>query len=167
MLHNAGTSALALVGPVAVTGQVTVKWTSNVKLTSKTSSVNVTVVTRGASGSYASPAVTAGHAWVSGDFAGSGSGATSTLYSETTQAVTSLTTTASRAKGPKAITLGADGTHLLPHSLHLGKTRSDSGGPTVTARPVRTSSRQPRVAMASLKVVDGRMTASAREGTGW
>src|SRR5664280_1407282 len=71
VLHSASNSALALLGPVAVTGQVNVKWTSNVKLTSKMSSVNVTVVTGGTSGSYASLAVTAGHASVTGDFAGS------------------------------------------------------------------------------------------------
>ncbi len=167
MFRSAGNSALALIGPVAVAGQVTVKWTPNVQLTSKTSSVNVTVVTGGASGSCASLAATAGHAWVPGDFAGSGSGATSSPSSETTQAVTSLTTTATGAKRLKAINVGTDGTHLLPNQLLLGKTQSESGGPTATARPVRTSSRQPRVAMASLKVVDGRMTASARAGTGW
>ena len=120
VLHSASNSALALLGPVAVTGQVNVKWTSNVKLTSKMSSVNVTVVTGGTSGSYASLAVTTGHASVTGDFAGSDSGTTSTLYTETKQTVSALTTAASSAKGLKAITLGTDGTHLQPNSLHLG-----------------------------------------------
>ena len=120
VLHSASNSATALLGPVAVTGQVNVKWASNVKLSSKMSSVNVTVVTGGTSGSYASLAVTAGHASVTGDFAGTDSGATSTLYSETTQTVSALTTAATGAKGLKAITLGTDGTHLQPNSLHLG-----------------------------------------------
>ena len=119
VLHSASNSAIALLGPVAVTGQVNVKWTSNVALTAKSSSVNVTVVTGGTSGSFASLAVTAGHATVTGDFAGTNGGATSTLYSETTQTVSALTTAAAGAKGLKGITLGTSGAHLHPNSLHL------------------------------------------------
>jgi hypothetical protein len=120
VLHSATNNALALLGPTAVTGQVNIKWASNVKLTSKTSTVTVTVITGGTSGSYASLAVSAGNASVSGDFAGSDSGATSTLYTETTQTVGTLNSEASSSKGIKSITLGTDGTHLVPNSLFLG-----------------------------------------------
>jgi hypothetical protein len=61
----------------------------------------------------------AGNASVSGDFAGSDSGASSNLYSETTQPVTTLTTEAT-GKGIKSVTLGTDGTHTTPNSLNLG-----------------------------------------------
>ena len=122
VLHSATNNATALLGPTAVTGQINVKWTSNVELASKMSTVTVTVVTGGVPGDgYASLAVTAGNASVAGDFAGSDSGATSTLYSETTQTISTLTTEATPpAKGIKSVTLGTDGTHTTPNSLHLG-----------------------------------------------
>jgi len=120
VLHSNSNSAAALLGPVVVTGQINIKWTSNVKLTSKQSSVNVTLVNGGVSAPYASLSVAAGKASVTGDFAGSDGGATSTLYAETTQPVAAITTSASSSKGLKSINLGTDGTHALPNSLHLG-----------------------------------------------
>jgi hypothetical protein len=121
VLHSASNSAVALLGPNAVTGQVKIKWTSNVKLTSKLSTVTVTVVTGGTpADGYASLAITAGNASVAGDFSGTDSGASSTLYTETTQTVGTLTTEAQGKKGIKSINLGTDGTHTTPNSLHLG-----------------------------------------------
>ncbi len=103
VLHSASNSALNLLGPVAVTGQINVKWKSSVKLASKTSTVTVTVVTGGTpADGYASLAVTAGNASVAGDFAGTDSGATSTLYTESTETVSTLTTEAA-GKGIKSL----------------------------------------------------------------
>ena len=121
VLHSASNNATSLLGPTAVTGQVVIKWTTNKKLTTKSSTVTVTVVTGGTSGSYASFAVTSGNASVAGDFAGSDAGATTTLYAETTQTLATLGAEATPpAKGIKSITLGTDGTHLVSNSLHLG-----------------------------------------------
>jgi hypothetical protein len=122
VLHSATNNATALLGPTAVTGSIKIKWTSNVALTNKDSTVTVTVITGGIPGDgYASLAVTAGHASVAGDFGGSDLGATSTLYSETTQTIATLTTEATPpAKGIKSINLGTDVTHTTPNSLHLG-----------------------------------------------
>jgi hypothetical protein len=121
VLHSATNSAVALLGPNAVTGSVNIKWTSSSKLSSKMSTVTVTVVTGGTpSDGYASLAVLSGDASVSGDFAGSDSGATSTLYTETTQTTAALGTAAAGSKGLKSVTLGTDGTHTTPNSLHLG-----------------------------------------------
>ena len=120
VLHSASNSATSLLGANTVTGSVKIKWTSNVKLTNKDSTVTVTVVTGGTpTDGYASLAVISGDASVSGDFAGTDSGATSTLYTETTQSVASLTT-AALGKGVKSVTLGTDGMHTTPNSLHLG-----------------------------------------------
>ena len=122
VLHSGSTNATSLFGPNAVTGQVNIKWSSSSKLTSKMSTVTVTVVTGGTpADGYASLAVTAGNASVTGDFAGSDAGATSTLYAETTQTVATLATEATPpAKGIKSVTLGTDVTHTTPNSLFLG-----------------------------------------------
>ena len=53
VLHSANNGAAALAGTTAVTGQIIIKWTSNVKLTSKESTLTVTAITGGVSGSYA------------------------------------------------------------------------------------------------------------------
>ncbi len=120
-LHSATNSAAALLGPTAVTGSVKIKWTSNVKLTNKDSTVTITVITGGTpSDNYASLAVLSGDSSVAGDFAGSDLGATSTMYTETMQDVTTLATEAASRPGLKSITLGTDGTHTTPNSLHLG-----------------------------------------------
>lgn len=47
VLHSATNNATALLGPTAVTGSIKIKWASNVKLTSKDSTVTVTVITGG------------------------------------------------------------------------------------------------------------------------
>lgn len=122
VLHSATNNATALLGPTPISGHVNVKWSSNVKLTSKMSTVTVTVVTGGVPGDgYASLAITSGNASVSGDFAGTDSGATSTMYAETMQTIGTLTSEATPpAKGIKSVTLGTDGTHTTPNSLHLG-----------------------------------------------
>jgi len=120
VLHSATNDALSLLGPAAVTGQVNIKWTSTTKLASKMSTVTVTVVTGGVSGSYASLSVNAGDASVTGDFAGSDAGATSTLYAESTQDIPTITAAAQSKHGLKSITLGTDGTHVTGNSLHLG-----------------------------------------------
>jgi hypothetical protein len=121
VLHSASNNAVTLLGPNTVTGSVKIKWTSSSKLSSKDSTVSVTVVTGGTpSDGYASLAVVSGNASVAGDFAGSDSGATSTLYTETTQTVSTLTTESGSKQGIKSVTLGTDGTHTTPNSLHLG-----------------------------------------------
>ena len=120
VLHLTDNSAGVLVGTHAVTGQVNIKWTSNVKLTSKMSTVTVTAVTGGTSGSYGSFTVNAGDASVSGDFQGSDNGASSNLYAETTDTTATLGAEVAGKHGLKKTTLGTDGTHLLPNSLNLG-----------------------------------------------
>jgi hypothetical protein len=122
VLHSASNLATNLLGPTAVTGSVGIKWkTSTGKLSFPTSTVTVSVVTGGTpSDGYASLAITAGNATVSNDFAGTDGGASSTMYAETTQTVSQLTTAATGKKGLKSITLGTDGTHTTPNSLHLG-----------------------------------------------
>ncbi len=120
VLHSASNNVANLLGPVAVSGQINVKWKSTGKLTFKESSVNVTVVTGGTSGNYASFAITAGDASVSGDFAGTDSGASSTFYAETTQTISQLTTAAGGPHGLKMVNFGTDATHLQGNSLSLG-----------------------------------------------
>jgi len=119
VLHSANNSATALTGTTTVTGQITVKWASNVKLTSKSSTLTVTATTGGVSGSYAFISVGAGQATVSGDFAGTDSGASPALYAESTQTVSTLGGELA-GKGIKGLTIGTDGTHLVGNSLHLG-----------------------------------------------
>jgi hypothetical protein len=77
VLHSASNLATNLLGPTAVTGSVGIKLTGGTP-----------------SDGYASLAITAGNASVSNDFAGTDSGATSTMYAETTQTVGQLTTAA-------------------------------------------------------------------------
>ena len=74
VLHSANNGAAALAGTTAVTGQIIIKWTSNVKLTSKESTLTVTAITGGVSGSYAYVSIGSGQATVSGDFEGTDSG---------------------------------------------------------------------------------------------
>jgi hypothetical protein len=120
VLHLTDNSASVLVGTHAVTGQVNIKWTSNVKLTSKMSTVTVTAVTGGVSGSYGSFTVSPGQASVSGDFQGSDNGASSNLYAETTDTTATLGAEVAGKHGLKGTGLGTDGTHSLPNSLDLG-----------------------------------------------
>lgn len=122
VLHSASNLATVLSGTHTVTGQINIKWTvaSPVKLTSKMSTVTVTAVTGGTSGSYGSFGVSTGNASVSGDFQGADNGASSNFYTETTDTIATLTTEVTGKHGLKKITLGTDGTHLLPNSLNLG-----------------------------------------------
>jgi hypothetical protein len=120
VLHSASNDAVALLGPVPVTGQVNIKWTSSTKLVSKMSTVTVTMVTGGIDGSYASLSINAGDASVSGDFAGTDNGASSTFHAESTDTIPTITAEAQSSKGLKKMALGTDGTHLTGNSLTLG-----------------------------------------------
>jgi len=121
VLHGANNSATALAGTTTVTGQINVKWTSNVKLTSKMSTLTVTATTGGTSGSYAFISIGSSQATVTGDFAGTDSGTTPAMYVESTQTISTLGgELVPPAKGIKALTIGTDGTHLMGNSLHLG-----------------------------------------------
>jgi hypothetical protein len=122
VLHAPTNNATALAGTTSVTGHVNIKWSSSPKLTFKMSTVTVTALTGGTpADGYASFAIMAGDASVSGDFAGTDNGATSTMYAETTQTVGQLGAEATPpSKGIKSVTLGTDGTHTTPNSLHLG-----------------------------------------------
>jgi hypothetical protein len=124
VLHSTSNAATGLLGNTAVTGQVAIKWTSNVKLTNKSSTVTVTYFTGGTStDGYASLDILAGNASVSGDFSGGESGANTTLHAESGQTVAALTTTlaAPKSKGIKSITVvGGNPSQPTPSSLHLG-----------------------------------------------
>jgi len=120
VLHAANNSATALAGTTTVTGQINVKWSSNVKLASKTSTLTVTATTGGTSGSYASISIGSGQATVSGDFAGTDSGTSPAMYVESTQTIGTFAGELAGPKGIKVLTIGTDGTHLLGNSLHLG-----------------------------------------------
>ncbi len=124
VLHSADNNAGGLLGSTAVTGQVNIKWTSNVKLTSKTSTVTVSFFTGGTStDGFATLDILAGKASVSGDFSGGDAGANTTLHAETGQSVADLTTTlaAPKSKGIKSVTMvsGNPG-QPTPSSLNLG-----------------------------------------------
>lgn len=104
-----------------MTGKITIKWSGSTKLVSKQSTVTVTVVNGGAPGDgYASLAILAGSASVSGDFAGADVGASSMMYAETTQTTSQIDAAAGSSTGLQFITLGTDGTHTTPNSLSLG-----------------------------------------------
>ena len=124
VLHSANNNASGLLGSTAVTGQVNIKWTSNVKLTSKMSTVAVTFFTGGTStDGFATLDILAGDASVSGDFAGNNAGASTTLHAETGQSVADLTAilAAPKTKGIKSVTMvsGNPG-QPTPSSLSLG-----------------------------------------------
>ena len=121
-LHSATTDAASLLGPIPVSGFVTMHWMTKTKLVLKESVIFVSTVTGGApSDGYVSVAVNAGDASVAGDFTGGDSGANSTMYAESTQTLASLETAATPPNlGIKSINLGTDGTHTTPNSLHLG-----------------------------------------------
>ena len=91
VLHRAGNNAAGLLGSTAVTGQVNIKWAvaSPVKLTSRMSTVTVTVFTSGtdAANGYATLDILAGNGRVSGDFSGGDAGANTTLHAESGQTV--------------------------------------------------------------------------------
>lgn len=124
VLHSASNAATGLLGSTAVTGQVNIKWKSNVKLTSKQSTVTVTFFTGGTStDGFATLDILAGHASVSGDFSGGDAGAGTTLHAETGQSVATLTATLSapKTKGIKSVTMVSGNTgQPTPSSLHLG-----------------------------------------------
>ncbi len=119
VLHSANNNATALAGTNTVTGQINIKWASSTKLTSKMSTVTVTATTGGVSGSYAFMSLGAGQATVSGDFAGTDSGASPAVYFESTQTIATFGSELG-GKGIKAFTIGTDGTHVTGNSLHLG-----------------------------------------------
>lgn len=125
VLHSANNSAAGLLGSTAVTGHVNIKWTSNVKLTSKESTVTVTYFTGGTDNTdgYATLDILAGNASVSGDFSGGDAGSHTTLHAETGQTVAALTATltAPKSKGIKSVTMvsGNPG-QVTPSSLNLG-----------------------------------------------
>jgi len=102
-LNSATNNALALEGTNAVTGSITIKWKAvGAKLLSATSTVSPSSLTGGAqSDGYASFALNSGSASVSGDFAGTNSGATSNLYVETVQTTAALTTEITPGPPPK------------------------------------------------------------------
>lgn len=123
VLLGTNTAALTLWVPNELTGQVKIRWDSTSKLTTKVSTVTVTVYTGGLTDDgYASLAVDSGNASVSGGFSGGDSGAASNLYAETTQSIATLVAEANTppAKGIKSITLGTDASHTTPNSLNLG-----------------------------------------------
>ena len=122
VLHSATNNAVALLGPVPTTGSINIKWkTTSGKLLSKTTSVTPSAITGGTpSDGYASLAVVLGSATVTGDFTGTDSGASSSMYAETTQTVGAITVSATGSKGLKSVSLGTDGTHTTPNSLNLG-----------------------------------------------
>ena len=124
VLHSASNAATGLLGSTAVTGQVNIKWTSNVKLTSKQSTVTVTFFTGGTStDGFASLDILAGNATTSGDFSGTDAGASTTLHAETGQSVADLTTTlgAPKSKGIKSVTMVSNNPgQPTPSSLNLG-----------------------------------------------
>ncbi len=124
VLHSASNGVAGLLGSTAVTGQVNIKWTSNVKLTSKMSTVTVTAFTGGTpSDGYASLAITAGSASTAGDFTGGDAGANTALYAESGQTVSALTgiVTAPKSKGIKSITMVSGNVgQTTPSSLTLG-----------------------------------------------
>ena len=124
VLHSDSNNASGLLGSTAVTGQVKIKWTSNVKLTSKMSTVTVTFFTGGTSSDgFATLDILAGNASVTGDFSGTDAGASTSLHAETGQSVADLTTTltAPKSKGIKSVTMvsGNPG-QPTPSSLSLG-----------------------------------------------
>jgi hypothetical protein len=123
VLHSASNNATGLLGATAVTGQVNIKWASNVKLTSKMSTVTVTFFTGGTStDGFASLGIAAGNAWVSGDFTGGDAGATTALYAESGESVATLTgeITGVKPKGIKKVTMVSNNPgQPTPSSLNL------------------------------------------------
>jgi len=118
---GANNSATALAGTTTVTGLIDVKWSSNVRLTSKMSMLTVTATTGGTSGSYASISIGPGQATVSGDFAGTDGGTSPAMYVESAETIATLGgELVPPAKGIKTLGFGTAGTHLLGNSLHLG-----------------------------------------------
>lgn len=94
------------------------------KLTSKMSTVTLTQVTGGTpSDGFASFAVTAGTASVSGDFTGGNAGANAALYVETGQTTATLAgeITGTKPKGIKKVTLVSNNpAQTTPSSITLG-----------------------------------------------
>lgn len=110
VLHATPGTFTGLPATAPVTGKLTIKWTSSAKLSGPKSVLHVTSVTVAAA-IDGNASISIGGASVSGDFAGSDSGATSTLTGESTQTLAALAAAASTTG------LGSVG---LAGVIHLG-----------------------------------------------